>query len=169
MVTREPGGTPLGELIRPFFLAHTLEAEVELLLMLAMRRHHVTTVIQPALDQGQWVLCDRFTDSSVVYQGILTGHSAEWVKEWHERAGIHLTPDITFIFQEGPDVALARRHQEALKGEDRFDALSFHSYETIRQAFLDIALSDPVRCHIVPSGTIEDVACHIEHTLNSYL
>jgi dTMP kinase len=169
MVTREPGGTSLGELIRPFFLTHSLDAEVELLLMLAVRRHHICTVIQPALDRGEWVLCDRFIDSSVVYQGTLKGRATTWVKEWHEKAGIDLRPDLTFIFQDSSEVALERRRNDAKEGANRFDDLPIHSYEQIRQAFLDIALSDPERCMLVPSGSIEDIAHYIEHTVKKYI
>ena len=141
--TREPGGTAFGEQVRSLMMNHGLGALEELLLLLAARSVHVRTVIEPALAQGQWVLCDRFTDSSLVYQGFAVSGNWEWVQQWHERAGIVLVPDLTFLLQVPVEEALCRRrsHKESC---NKFDEApySFHqkvavAYETLASFFSD--------------------------------
>lgn len=127
LTTREPGGTPLGESLRTLFLDLPEELEsphagvTELLLILAARRCHLAQVILPALQKGIWVLCDRYIDSTVVYQGILKGYQPQWILDWHTRVGITLIPDLTVLLQRNTEETLAIR-QQSPHLINRFDA-----------------------------------------------
>jgi dTMP kinase len=153
IVTREPGGSPGAEIIRHLLLSgmgKLLGAEAETLLFAAARDDHVRTVIGPALNQGIWVLCDRFSDSTRAYQGSL-GKVAPAVLSAMERVTIgDLKPDLTFILdvpvEIGMQRAAARRGSSA---PDRFEAEDVKFHQELRDAYRQIAASEPQRCVLI--------------------
>jgi len=108
LVTREPGGTPLGEQLRNILLHHPMHAETEALLMFAARREHVEMVIRPALQRGTWVISDRFSDASFAYQGGGRGVSLEKLEQLERWTHGDLQPDLTFLFDIPIEVARQR-------------------------------------------------------------
>jgi len=150
--TREPGGTPIGEQLRRVLLDTPVSAETELLLIMAARAEHVRSVIVPALARGQWVLADRFSDSSHAYQGAGRGISGAWISQLDEFACGGLRPYRTFLVDLPADTARARL--EAIgKGGDQFERRGGSEYfERIRGGFLARAAQDPDR-FIVIDGT----------------
>lgn len=144
LVTREPGGTPVGEDIRRLFLQQEgLLPETELLLVFAARVQHLRQVIEPALAQGVWVLCDRFTDASYAYQcggrGVEAARVA-YLEDWLQGG---LRPDLTLLLDTPPAVGKARAQGRG--AEDRFDAESECFYARVRQAYLQRAEREPHR------------------------
>ena len=167
LVTREPGGTPLGESIR-HLLKHAPEGrgmtpETELLLFLASRAELVRKVIVPALDQGVWVLCDRFLDSTTVYQGAGRKLPTEIVERVNAFAvGTHL-PGLTLVLDLDPREARRRQAQRTLPpgvgAFDRMEAEPTDFFERVRQGYHDIAKAHPHRVKIVSAaGTIDQTA-----------
>jgi dTMP kinase len=170
IVTREPGGSPGAEVIRHLVLSgmgKLLGAEAETLLFAAARDDHVRTVIQPALGQGTWVLCDRFSDSTRVYQGRL-GKVAPAVLNAMERVTIgDLKPDLTIILDVPVEVGLkraaARRGQGAA---DRFESEDVKFHQELREAYREIALANPDRCVLIDATADPNVvAANIWTTL----
>ncbi|MEO1366258.1 MAG: dTMP kinase [Acidobacteriota bacterium] len=155
--TREPGGTPLGDAIRGVFLDPKwgdIDGRVEALLVFASRRLHLLERIEPALAAGRHVLCDRFTDSSLAYQGTGRGLGAEWVLELDALATGQRRPDRTFLFDLPPEVAQARGAKQSRgKGPpDRIDIEGLEFYAAVRGAFLDVAAREPGRFVVVDSS-----------------
>src|SRR5690606_26680470 len=120
VVTREPGGTPLAEQVRDWFLNQDTDADTEALLAFAARSDHLTRLIRPALAAGKWVVCDRFTDSTVAYQGAGRRLGAARVEQLEQWLHPDLQPDRTFLFDLEPEEA-ARRRAKA-RAADRFEA-----------------------------------------------
>lgn len=118
VVTREPGGTPLGESLRALVLEHPMDASAETLLMFAARFEHVTQVIRPALASGHWVLSDRFSDASFAYQ--CGGRGVDWKHLEYLESWLGIQPDLTFFFDLDPDQAKARV-ERAQRQQDRFE------------------------------------------------
>ena len=148
VATREPGGTPLGEKLRALLLAEPMHLETEALLMFAARREHVAQVIQPALERGEWVLCDRFVDASFAYQG--GGRGLDWKKLddlSHWVLG-DLQPDLTLIFDAPVEIAQQRLHA-ATSNPDRFEQEQAAFFEKVRAAYLRIARENPARVRVV--------------------
>lgn len=152
--TREPGGTPFGEQLRRWILQHDSSlpfgAKAELLLFLAARAQHIEEKIAPALDQGVLVLCDRFNDSTVAYQGAGRGLGTEWVHSLCTLVCGGVQPDLTFYLDLDPAAGLARRSkldkQEAPSGQlDRIESEAMQFHQRIREAFLQIAEKEPER------------------------
>lgn len=153
VVTREPGGTPLGESIRELILANRPALDAEFLLFAAARAEHVATKILPALQAGQWVVCDRYIDSTRVYQGKLAGVDARLIDVVELHISRAVWPVLTIVL----DVASATGRARASERGDlnRFDA-EHHSYhDRIRQGFLDIARDDPKRCVVIDGSRPE--------------
>nr|WP_289852179.1 dTMP kinase [Rhizobium sp. SSA_523] len=157
LVTREPGGSPGAEAVRHVLLsgaAQEFGVRMEALLFAAARNDHVEAVIRPALAAGKVVLCDRFMDSSRVYQGI-TGNLESGFVDALERVAIDgLRPDLTLILDLPAETGLARarrRSDEAGEGgaPDRFEREELEVHEMRRQAFLDIAAADGARCRVI--------------------
>jgi len=147
--TREPGGTPLGEALRDLALHsnNTITAESELLIMAASRVQHVATVIEPALASGRWVLCDRFLDASVAYQGAGRELGVQRVEQLHELMGMTLAPDLTLLLDMPVDAGLKRM---AARGKpDRIERETMAFFERARKAYLARATADPQRVHII--------------------
>ncbi len=153
IVTREPGGTELAESIREVLLANRNEkmSELcELLLVFAARAQHIKAVIEPALNSGKWVLCDRFTDATYAYQGGGRGLNKQAIAELENMVQGALRPDLTIILDLDPEVGLARANQ---RGElDRFEKEELEFFSRVRQAYLDIAADAPERCIVIDAG-----------------
>jgi dTMP kinase len=153
IVTREPGGSPGAEIIRHLVLSgmgKLLGAEAETLLFAAARDDHVHTVIEPALNQGTWVLCDRFSDSTRVYQGRL-GKVAPAVLNAMERVTIgDLKPDVTLILDVPVEIGMARAAARRGTGApDRFEAEDVKFHQQLRDGYLQIAADEPQRCVLI--------------------
>jgi dTMP kinase len=156
IVTREPGGSPGAEIIRHLVLSgmgKLLGAEAETLLFAAARDDHVRTVIKPALNQGLWVLCDRFSDSTRAYQGRL-GNVAPAVLNAMERVTIgDLKPDLTFILDVPVEVGLQRAAARRGTGTpDRFEAEDVKFHQQLRDAYRQIAAAEPQRCVLIDAN-----------------
>jgi len=148
--SREPGGSPGAETIRELLLTGTTDkwsAETELLLFTAARRDHLETTIEPAIASGKMVICDRFADSTRVYQGATRGDLRSKVDLLHTTM-IGREPDITIIIDVEPEVAL-KRGLARNSGEDRFEDFGLEFQESLRHGFLKLAKEYPFRCHLV--------------------
>ena len=155
IVTREPGGSPGAEIIRHLVLSgmgKLLGADAETLLFAAARDDHVRTIIEPALKQGVWVLCDRFFDSTRVYQGML-GKVAPGVLNAMQRVTIgNLKPDLTLILDVPVEVGLKRAAaRRGAAAADRFEAEDIRFHRRLREAYREIAAAEPQRCVLIDS------------------
>ncbi len=169
-VTREPGGTPLGERIREVLLAPEIEVVplAELLLMFAARAAHIEAVIRPALASGRWVVSDRFTDSSYAYQSWGRGLPAAAVAQLEELVQQELRPDLTLLLEVPAEVALAR--QQARGGADRFEREERRFFERVRQGYREIARCAPDRVRLIDAGgPVEDVQVEIARHVHELL
>jgi dTMP kinase len=161
IVTREPGGSPGAEIIRHLVLSgmgKLLGAEAETLLFAAARDDHVHTVIEPALKQGIWVLCDRFSDSTRVYQGIL-GQVSPAILSAMQRVTIgDLKPDLTLILDVPVEVGLQRAAKRRGTGTaDRFEAEGIKFHQELREAYRRIATAEPQRCLLIDASAEPDI------------
>jgi dTMP kinase len=174
IVTREPGGSPGGEIIRHLVLSgmgKLLGPEAETLLFAAARDDHVRTVIEPALTQGTWVLCDRFSDSTRAYQGSL-GNVPSGVLNAMQRVTIgDLKPDLTIILDVPVEVGLKRAAARRGNGTpDRFEAEDIKFHQDLRDAYRQIATDDPERCVLIDATASPDVvAAQVWTTLRDHL
>lgn len=157
LVTREPGGSPGAEIVRHLVLSgvgKALGASGEALLFAAARDDHVHSVIAPALKRGQWVLCDRFTDSTRVYQGRLGSADLSLIRAMERVTIGELTPDLTIILDVPAEIGLARaakrRGQEA---PDRFEAEDIGFHRRLRDAYRQVAIDEPERCVLIDATT----------------
>ena len=153
VVTREPGGTPLAEQIRDLLLERReagMTSDTELLLMFAARAEHLARVIQPALDAGQWVLCDRFTDATYAYQGGGRGIPSSRIAALEEWVQGDLRPDLTLLL----DLPVAEGLQRAGKrsSPDRFESEQVAFFEKVRQAYLALAQQHPARYRVIDAA-----------------
>lgn len=165
IVTREPGGTPLAEKLRALILAEPMEPVAETLLMFAARADHVRKLIAPALERGTWVLCDRFTDATLAYQGAGKGVSAELIELLAEMSHPGLRPDRTLIFDCPYDIALDRL-RGAGKPLDRFERESRTFFDKVRDAYLYRARVEPQRVRIIDaSKPLDKVKLELEKHL----
>jgi dTMP kinase len=151
-LTREPGGTPLGEQLRRLLLdpVQHPDPETEALLMFTARREHLARVVGPALEAGQWVLCDRFTDATFAYQGWGRGVSLaklEILERWVQN---DLQPDLTLYFDLAPEIARARIADT--RDLDRFEQEQLAFFERVRAGYLDRARSSPKRIRIIDAA-----------------
>jgi dTMP kinase len=152
-VTREPGGTSIGEDIRKVLLAHHSEEmchETELLLMFAARAQHIATVIVPALEQGNWVLCDRFTDATYAYQGGGRGIPENRIAILESWVQDQLRPSLTFLLDAPVDLALKRTKRRG--AADRIELEKQHFFERVRAKYLERAQQEPHRFHIIDAS-----------------
>ncbi|MCS6997111.1 MAG: dTMP kinase [Casimicrobiaceae bacterium] len=146
VTTREPGGTPLGEAVRSWFLTHQMSPDTEALLVFAARREHLERVIWPALARGAWVLCDRFTDATRAYQGGGRGLPAARIEALAEWVHGRFEPALTFLFDVPRSTAQGR-----LTGRDgdRIEAESQSFHERVRARYLELAAQAPERVHVI--------------------
>lgn len=158
--TREPGGTAAAEAIREVLLdvAHTgLDDRAEALLFAAARGDHAMRVIRPALERGEVVICDRFSDSSVAYQGVGRDLGQDAVRDLSLWATRDLIPDVTIVLDIDPAIGLAR-----VERPDRMEAEPLHWHARVRQAFLDLAELDPQRYLVVDAtDNVEQISQEI--------
>jgi len=166
LVTREPGGSPGAEAVRHVLLSGAAEefgVRMEAILFAAARNDHVEEVIRPALDGGAIVLCDRFMDSSRVYQGVTGNLESEFLEALQRIAINGLVPDCTIILDLPADKGLARaRRRSAGSTPDRFEREELQTHEKRREAFLEIAAADVARCRVVDADRDEeDIASEI--------
>ena len=162
-VTREPGGTALGEALRALLLDNhePRHPDTEALLMFAARREHLAQVIVPALEAGRWVLCDRFTDATYAYQA--GGSGMDWARvaaleRWVQGA---LQPDLTLYFDLDPEIGRTRARQ--VREPDRFEREKQAFYERVRAAYLRRAAEQPLRIRVIDAArTIADIQAELE-------
>jgi dTMP kinase len=154
VMTREPGGTALGEAIRGLFLGRSMSPHTEALLVFAARREHLERVVWPALDRGDWVLCDRFTDATFAYQG--GGRALGFTAIATLAAWVHpeFAPDLTLLF----DLSLDAAHERVAKrGEpDRIEAEASEFHQRVRAAYLQRAHDAPERIKVLSSEQSKD-------------
>ena len=171
MVTREPGGTPLGEDIRGLLLGHRhdgMSVDAELLLMFAARAEHLHRVIRPALARGDWVLCDRFTDATFAYQGGGRGVPSARIAMLEQWVQGDLRPDLTLYLDVPVETGLARAGRRS--DPDRFEKEQSSFFDQVRAAYLRIAREQPGRIKVVDAGqTLEAVRGQLAAHLDAFL
>jgi|TARA_B110000263_G_scaffold106987_1_gene93402 dTMP kinase len=170
LITREPGGTELGEKLREWILSGepgSLSATTEVLLMFAARSHHLEKVIRPALDKGQWVICDRFTDATFAYQGGGKGASSQWLENLKKSVQRDLEPDLTFLLDAPAEVGLARISN---RKADYFEREDKAFYRRVRDVYLKLAIAQPARVKVInAAGSINEVNQELVIALNKFL
>lgn len=171
LFTREPGGTPLGESIRELLLGHRhtgMADETELLLMFAARAEHLQHKILPALEQGVWVLCDRFTDASYAYQGAGRGIAHEKIALLERFVQGDLRPDLTLLLDLPVTTGLARAGERS--APDRFETEALEFFEKVRRGYLEIAAAEPQRVKVIDAApALEQVQAQIAGVIRDYL
>lgn len=170
LTTREPGGTELGENIRGLLLDHRqiMHAETEALLMFAARREHLDKLILPALDQGNWVISDRFTDASYAYQGGGRGVSIDKLQILENWVQGQFQPDLTFYFDLSIEVG--RLRMQSIKIADRFEKEQNDFFHRVRAAYINRAKQFPERMQVLDaSRSIDDITHQLEKVLQPLL
>lgn len=167
VLTREPGGTPLAEKLRALVLAESMDPLSETLLMFAARADHVRKVIAPALARGAWVVCDRFTDATLAYQGAGKGVAVERIRQLAQAVHPGLSPDQTLIFDCPYEVSRSRLSNSG-RELDRFEAEERAFFDRVRAAYRQLADSEPGRVRLLDgSQSPEKVKVAIENILIS--
>ena len=178
LVTREPGGTSLGKVIRQVLLEvgkQPLASPTELFLYLADRAQHIHEVVAPALAQGKIVLCDRHTDSTLAYQGYGRGIDVALLRRLNEMASGGIKPDLTFLFDCPVEIALSRTATRqfstaAAHREDRFEREELEFHERVRAGFLELAGAEPSRFRIIDaSRSVAETAGEIKTIIDREL
>ena len=168
VASREPGGTPLAEKIRGLLLSESMDLETETLLMFAARKSHIAEVIEPALNQGNWVVCDRFTDATFAYQGGgrgVTGARIDALEAWVQKG---LQPDLTLLFDLPFEVARQRIGKE--RQLDRFETEAADFHNRVRAAYLERAKAFPHRIAVLDAtSTPEVIRTQVETLVGSLI
>jgi dTMP kinase len=166
VATREPGGTPLGEKLRELLLNtdQPMHPETEALLMFAARREHLDKVIFPALERGDWVISDRFTDASFAYQGGGRGVSSGKLDDLETWVHARFQPDLTLYFDV--PVEVGRQRVSASKSPDRFEKEQDKFFGDVRAAYLERARKFPSRIHVIDASVPPD---EVAKSVNSFL
>ncbi len=171
VVTREPGGTELGERIRELLLTADdvpVHAQAELLLMFAARAQHLQTVILPALGDGHDVLCDRFTDATYAYQGGGRGIAHEQIATLENWVQQEFRPDLTLLLDIPVDAGLARAGKRG--APDRFESETLDFFNRVREAYLDAARKQPMRIKLIDASLpLNEVEDQLAATLKKFL
>jgi dTMP kinase len=172
LVTREPGGTLIGDKIRELVLTpgtEEMSSSCELLLYLASRAQHIHAKIGPALSVGKLVLCDRFADATVAYQGFGRGVSLHLLAQLNSFATDGLTPDLTFIFDISVELALARL-RALNKKADRLESEGKEFFSKIREGYLALAASNPARIVLLQGErSIEELSEQVSQKINALI
>lgn len=178
MTTEEPGGSPLGKRIRKLLLKRgpfDICDEAETLLFLAARAQHIREVIRPALVRGNWILCDRFSDATMVYQGLVRGIDATWIRTLDEFATSSLKPHLTFLFDLPAETGI-RRALQRMSGvpekarEDRFEQEGLIFHEKIRKGYLSLARQEPDRFRVIDAtGDVASISLEVCRHLKAFL
>jgi len=170
VLTREPGGTPLAEAIRGLLLdpAYTgMDSTCELQLMFAARAEHLAKVVWPALEQGQWVLCDRFTDATYAYQGGGRGIDSGVIARLEELVQGDFRPDLTLLLDVPVEIGLARAGKRGAL--DRFEQEKVAFFERVRNTYLEMAQRSPDRYRVIDASLpLNDVQNQIAAILSTY-
>jgi dTMP kinase len=178
VATRQPGGTLIGETIRSILLDPAnsgLKPMTELLLYMADRSQHIFELIKPCLEAGKTVVCDRYFDATLVYQGFARGLSIELIGQLHELLFDDLKPDVTVLLDLSPQVGLERAWQQLNTGqrsgdESRFEAETVTFHEKVRAGYLELARLDPDRFRIIDAAQTQDrVFAAISKVVSSFL
>ena len=163
VVTREPGGTTLGERLRELLLSEPMHIETETMLMFAARREHLARVIAPALEAGRWVLSDRFTDATYAYQGGGRGLSGDRIAALERWVQSDLQPDLTLYFDLSVEVA-RERLAASESTPDRFEREAAGFFERVRSTYLERAAAHPQRIKVIDAAKSLD---NVKNTLES--
>ena len=178
VTTREPGGTPIGQKIRGILLApesRDLTPEAELMLYVADRVQHIKALIEPSLDAGHAVVCDRFFDATLVYQGVARGLDPALITTLHRLVCADLQPDLTLLFDLDPAAGLARAWRQLNngtrnQGESRFEGEKAAFHHKVRDGYLALARQNPARYRIIDaSHPMDRVSKSVEKTLTLFL
>ena len=156
--SREPGGTPLGEKLRELLLHEPMHLETEAMLMFAARREHLAQVIEPALERGAWVVCDRFSDATFAYQSGGRGLSVDKFRALEAWVHPGLQPDLTFLFDLPPAIA-AQRLASGREQADRFEREQRDFFERVRAAYLERAATSAGRIAVIDSARNPQSVC----------
>ena len=171
--SREPGGSPGAEAVRALLLQGDIErwtAEAEALLFAAARSDHVARTIRPALERGAWVVCDRFLDSSIAYQGVVGGVGAEAIRRLHDVGSQGFLPDRTLLLHLDARDAAARTEVRDIAGADRFGARDADYHARINSAFEQLAAEDAERFRVIDAaGSPEEVTARLLAALEDLL
>jgi len=171
VLTREPGGTPISEKIRSIILDTenvNMSDMTELLLYAASRAQVVSEIIRPALMQGKTVICDRFIDSSYVYQGYARGLGLEIIDSVNKAAIDGLMPDLTLFFDINPEVALKRRME--VTGADRIEKERMEFHMKVYNGYKELARNNPQRIKVVESSrSVEEIALDVQRIVDSVI
>lgn len=163
-MTREPGGTPLGEAVRELIIGQEMNPETETLLVFAARREHLAQVILPALQRGEWVVCDRFTDATFAYQAGGRGVAPEKIAILEAWVQGDLQPDVTLLF-DLPE-AIARERMNKSRSLDRFERERAEFFASVRQAYLARAAAAPGRIRVIDAArTLEEIKKSLEEVI----
>ena len=173
LLTREPGGSPGAEEIRALLVKGGTDKwhpMTEALLHNAARAEHIEITIRPAVDQGTWVISDRYVDSTLAYQGYGQGVDVDTLLKLHDISTKNYWPDVTVVL-DGQELNRAvEREEESVEKEDRYERMGKAFHEKLQKSFLDIAKNNPDRCIVVSAkGTIDDVALRVWEALASKL
>ena len=170
LVTREPGGTPLGERVREWILLGdhgSLSAETEALLMFAARAHHLDEVIRPALSEGRWVICDRFTDATIAYQGGGRRADLGWLDSLRSAVQSGLEPDLTLLLDAPIEVGFERISN---RDRDHFEREDWAFFERVREAYLELAREHPTRIKLIDATRpIAEVQAQLTTQLSQFI
>ncbi|MFA5371156.1 MAG: dTMP kinase [Sideroxydans sp.] len=165
LLTREPGGTPLGEKLREILLHEPMHAETEAMLMFAARREHIEQVIRPALRRGTWVISDRFSDASFAYQGGGRGVSITKLEQLEQWVQGELQPDLTLLFDI--PIEVARQRLSNSPSLDRFEQEQGEFFQRVRQAYLGRAAKMPQRFAVIRAeNTIHEVQQELSNIIS---
>lgn len=172
LVTREPGGTEIAEIIREELLKKThserMSDVTELLLVFAARAQHIEAFIKPALERGCWILCDRFTDSTIAYQGFGRGLEVELIEQLKIIAQQGIEPDKTFLLDAPVDIGMGRARSRG--PADRFEIEQLDFFNRVREGFLSIAASSPVRIEMINAAqSLTAVQSDLQAAVNQLL
>lgn len=166
-LTREPGGTPVGESLRELVINQAMTRETETMLMFAARAEHLARVIRPALTAGEWILCDRFTDATYAYQAGGRGVDELRIAELEQWVHPDLQPDLTILFDVAPEVAAKRLVQA--RSADRFEAEPVAFFGAVRAMYLKRAAANPARFVVVDGAqTPESVREQLDHLMRQW-
>lgn len=175
LLTREPGGSEGAEKIRPLLVSGNAnwDALTEVLLFSAARRDHLVNKIWPALKEGKIVLCDRFADSTLAYQGFGRKDDKELQKklsDLYQMIAGDFRPDLTFILDVEPEIGLKRSCDRLGNNERRFEDMDIQFHQNLRQAFLKIAQQDSQRCHVIQTNrSVDDIHQDIMEIIKQYV
>lgn len=175
LLTREPGGSEGAEKIRPLLVSGNVnwDALSEVLLFSAARRDHLVNKIWPALKEGKIVLCDRFADSTLAYQGYGRKDDKELqqkLMDLYQMIAGDFRPDLTFILDIDPEIGLKRSCDRLGNNERRFEDMDIQFHKNLRQAFLKIAQQDNQRCHVIQTNrSVEDIHQDIMEIIKKYV